>query len=99
MKVMAMVLTAFLLRVRPVSTMANPTCMNITRKALSRTHSRFTDWVKDDGIQFPSGSLHERRACVGGMARLRWHSEGLGARSTDARPSWIHHLAVGLGPA
>src|SRR6266478_3304796 len=43
---MAMVLTAFLLRVNPVSTMAKPTCMNITRKAPSRTQGKFIDWVK-----------------------------------------------------
>ncbi len=38
----AIVLTAFLARVKPVSTIAKPTCMNITRNPASSTQSRFS---------------------------------------------------------
>src|SRR5882724_39357 len=40
---MPMVLTAFLARVNPVSTIANPTCMNMTRKPAMSTHARLSD--------------------------------------------------------
>src|SRR6202171_3910787 len=40
---MPMVLTAFLARVKPVSTIANPTCMNMTRKPAMSTHARLSD--------------------------------------------------------
>ena len=43
MKFIAMVLTAFFERVKPVSSIANPTCMNITRKPATNTHARFSD--------------------------------------------------------
>src|SRR5271168_2859505 len=39
----AMVLTAFLERVKPVSTIANPSCMNITRKPATSSHARFSE--------------------------------------------------------
>ena len=38
----AMVFTAFLARVNPVSTMAKPTCMNITRNPAISTQTRFS---------------------------------------------------------
>ncbi len=38
-----MVLTAFLERVNPVSTIANPSCMNITRKPATSSHARFSE--------------------------------------------------------
>src|ERR1700738_4608146 len=40
---MPIVLTAFLARVKPVSTIANPTCMNMTRKPAMSTHARLSD--------------------------------------------------------
>src|ERR1700688_5021368 len=39
----AMVLTAFLARVNPVSTIANPSCMNITRKPATSNHARLSE--------------------------------------------------------
>ncbi len=39
---MAMVFTAFLARVKPVSIMANPTCMNMTRNAPNSTQAKFS---------------------------------------------------------
>src|SRR6266852_5863595 len=39
----AMVLTAFLERVNPVSTIANPSCMNITRKPATSSHARLSE--------------------------------------------------------
>ena len=38
-----MVLTAFFERVNPVSTIANPSCMNITRKPAISSHARFSE--------------------------------------------------------
>src|SRR5882762_4892366 len=40
---MPIVLTAFLARVKPVSTIANPTCMNMTRKPAMSTQARLSD--------------------------------------------------------
>src|SRR5712664_135121 len=40
---MPIVLTAFLARVKPVSTIANPTCMNMTRKPAMSTNARLSD--------------------------------------------------------
>src|SRR5215472_2559024 len=39
----AIVLTAFFERVNPVSSIANPSCMNITRNAATRSHARFNE--------------------------------------------------------
>src|SRR5215469_10660560 len=39
----AIVLTAFLERVNPVSNIANPTCMNITRNPATSTQARLSD--------------------------------------------------------
>ncbi len=39
MKFMAIVWAAFLARVKPVSTRANPACMNMTRKPAIRVHT------------------------------------------------------------
>src|SRR5689334_18060241 len=39
----AMVWLAFLARVRPVSTKAKPTCMNMTRKPQRRVHTRLME--------------------------------------------------------
>src|SRR6266581_2453225 len=40
MKFIVNVCAAFLARVKPVSTMANPACMNITRKPVTRVHTK-----------------------------------------------------------
>ena len=40
----AIVLTAFLARVNPVSTIANPSCMNITRNPAISSHARFSEF-------------------------------------------------------
>src|SRR5258708_29460212 len=51
----AMVLSAFLARVNPVSTSANPSCMNMTRKAPRSTQARLSDCsVCDGGMSSPS---------------------------------------------
>src|SRR5271166_5782724 len=42
-KFIAMVLTAFLERVKPVSTIANPSCMNITRNPATSSHARLSE--------------------------------------------------------
>ena len=42
MMFIAIVLTAFLERVNPVSTIAKPTCMNITRKPAISTQTRLS---------------------------------------------------------
>ena len=43
MKFIAIVLTAFLARVKPVSSIAKPSCMNITRKPPTSTQARLSD--------------------------------------------------------
>src|ERR1022692_4860972 len=40
-----MVFTAFFERVNPVSTIENPSCMNITRNALISSHARLSEWA------------------------------------------------------
>src|SRR2546428_1570321 len=57
---MPMVLTAFLARVNPVSTIAKPTCMDITRNPAMSTHARLSDCSMS--------SLPDR----GGRAARRW---------------------------
>src|SRR5271165_6838727 len=42
-KFIPMVLTAFLERVNPVSSIANPSCMNITRNPAISSHARFSE--------------------------------------------------------
>ena len=42
MMFIAIVLTAFFERVKPVSSIAKPTCMNITRKAAISTQTRLS---------------------------------------------------------
>src|SRR2546426_309465 len=59
---MPMVLTAFLARVNPVSTIAKPTCMNITRNPAMSTHARLSDCSMS--------SLPDR----GGRAARRWRA-------------------------
>src|SRR5438445_12547022 len=59
-----MVLTAFLARVDPVSTIAKPTCMNITRNPAMSTHARLSDCSMS--------SLPDRR----GRAARRWMAAG-----------------------
>ena len=42
MKFMLMVCIAFFARVNPVSTSANPACMNMTRKPVTSSHTKLT---------------------------------------------------------
>src|SRR5689334_21274097 len=63
-KLIAIVLTAFFARVNPVSTSANPACMNMTRKAATRTQATLSDASMGDVI------LSRRRA-DGGWVRGR----------------------------
>ncbi len=42
MKFMLIVCIAFLARVKPVSTSANPACMNMTRKPVTSNHTKLT---------------------------------------------------------
>src|SRR5258708_15930488 len=63
-----MVLTAFLARVKPVSTSANPTCMNMTRKAPTSTQTMLSDCSSVGFMSSPSrgdGRLGRRRAAAG----------------------------------
>src|SRR5579872_1164347 len=65
----AIVCTAFLVRVKPVSTMAKPSCMNITRNEAMSTHARFSD------VSLMSAAHVRGRACRrcgdGAAARVR----------------------------
>src|SRR5216683_5138254 len=45
-KFIAIVLTAFLARVKPVSSIAKPSCMNITRKPVISTQARLSEFVR-----------------------------------------------------
>src|SRR5579863_7432695 len=55
-KFIAMVCTAFFERVKPVSTMANPSCMNITRNALTSTHAKLSEWMSISALLARGGS-------------------------------------------
>ena len=47
MRFIAIVLTAFLDRVKPVSSIAKPTCMNITRNPPTSTQARLSDGASE----------------------------------------------------
>ena len=51
MKFIAIVWPAFLARVKPVSAMANPACMNMTRKPQTRVHTMLIET-----LAFPTAS-------------------------------------------
>src|ERR1700724_4680747 len=55
----AIVLTAFLARVNPVSTIANPSCMNITRKPAISSHARFSE-LSSGGDDAPVCALENK---------------------------------------
>src|SRR6516162_4212020 len=61
---MAMVLTAFLARVKPVSTMANPACMNITRNPASKTQAIFSAWSMGSPCLSGRSRVGARRGAV-----------------------------------
>src|SRR5260370_33042814 len=63
-----MVVTVFLARVKPVSTSAIPTCMNMTRKAPTSTQTMLSDCSSVGFMSSPSrgdGRLGRRRAAAG----------------------------------
>src|ERR1700687_1137148 len=68
----ASVFTAFFERGEPVSTIAKPSCMNITRNAARRTHARLSEYV------FISAAPVERVAAC----RRRRRTSTPGRRST-----------------
>src|SRR6202171_4377267 len=75
-----MVLTAFLARVKPVSTSANPTCMNMTRNAPTSTQTMLSD-CSSVGFMSPSsrggGRLGRGRAAAGeGDERAQARQDG-----------------------
>src|SRR5256886_9278464 len=67
MKFMVMVWAAFLARVNPVSTMAKPACMNITRNPATSVQTKLIATVLAAAAVFRS---EERR--VGKECRSRW---------------------------
>ena len=71
----AIVLTAFFARVKPVSSIAKPACMNITRKPPTSTQARFTE--------FSSGGV-DAAVCArasNGNAKQRQRNENRGDQS------------------
>src|SRR6186997_355539 len=73
---------AFLARVKPVSTIANPVCMNMTRKPASRVHTKLMEILLWPTVSITSatvgfaGSLTGTSAAVPVMAPVG--SGGLG---------------------
>src|SRR5215467_14598114 len=61
MRFIAIVLTAFLDRVKPVSTIAKPACMNITRNPHPSTQARFCDSCRAAAAFMSACSLLARR--------------------------------------
>ena len=71
MRFFIMMLTAFFARVKPVSTMAKPACMSITRNAQMRTQVKFT------GAKGSSASVaapEESAAATGVIPSRRRHN-------------------------
>src|ERR1700684_92794 len=70
MKFIAIVWTAFLARVNPVSTIAKPSCMNITRNEHRSSHARLRECSAMGSAHFGSCFALDRR---------RWRSMAAGA--------------------
>ena len=83
MKFIAIVLTAFLERVKPVSTIANPSCMNITRKPATSSHARLSEL---------SSGGDDAAVCACAERERKQHQRGeRGCRQSELRSS-RHHL-------
>src|ERR1700686_688506 len=91
---MAMVLTAFFARGNPVSTRANPTCMNMTRKAPRSTQARLMDCASCGpccvGIVSPSPGQGGRVVACGWMAASEPDQRGEAGQDggDDERPAY-----------
>src|SRR5437763_13037778 len=87
-----MVLTAFLARVNPVSTIAKPTCMNITRNPAMSTHARLSD-CSMSSLPDRRGWAARRRMAPGGpdercqCAQDGEHHQRRGKAAGNAAPS------------
>ena len=57
MKFIAIVCVAFLARQNPVSTIANPACMNITRNPASRVQTMFNEILVCPTVSITSGKV------------------------------------------
>ncbi len=67
MKFMANVWAAFLARVKPVSTMANPACMNITRNPATRVHTKLMATVFAAAAAFAAFSSESTGSAAGAV--------------------------------
>src|SRR3982750_4330138 len=67
MKFIAMVWLAFLARVKPVSTMANPACMNITRKPATSVQTKLMEVVLSATV-FATSSIFGGAVCAKAIA-------------------------------
>src|SRR5580692_8282292 len=78
-KFIAIVCTAFFERVKPVSTIAKPSCMNMTRNALTSSHAKLSEWMSISMLLARSGP----RVLLGGVPHLPVHDEKRGDHQND----------------
>src|SRR6185295_11332869 len=90
---------AFLARVKPVSTIANPVCMNMTRKPASKVHTKLIEILLWPTVSITSamvgfaGSLTGTSAAVPVMAPVG--SGGLGVAAAGAATGAVDAVAAG----
>src|SRR5579863_8848454 len=88
----AIVLTAFFARVKPVSTSAKPACMNITRNPPTRTQSRLRASVKGATSPLSRGGRWNRYV-RGQVAQPHERAEADQERDDGARKDQAAHRA------
>ncbi len=92
-----MVLTAFLERVKPVSTIANPSCMNITRKPAISSHARLSELSSggdDAAVCARASNGNENSASATTVAAANPSCDRLGIISTDLDMTGARELFV-----
>src|SRR5580692_1777802 len=102
-KFIAIVCTAFFARVKPVSTMANPSCMNITRNAQTRTQAKLSEWMSISMLLARNGP----RVLLGRVPhdpvhdeKCRDHQDDGGRKEDAARQTYsLNQGTVGAGGA
>src|SRR5580704_16183784 len=85
MRFIAIVLTAFLERVKPVSSIAKPSCMNITRKPATSSHARLSELSSggdDAAVCARAADENENNASAANMAAANPSCDRLGIISS-----------------
>src|SRR5882724_2954575 len=93
MKFMVNVWAAFLARVNPVSTMAKPACMNMTRKPVIRVHTKLIATV----FAVAASAAALARESAGGAAGAACAARASGTASVRSAVSKAERLMAGPG--